>query len=405
MPHDEDASSPFTPLRPARLTEGQVRAANQIVQCLRDFPLQWGGCEWRLSLSPAWGSQGPQVGAAGEPCWCVDLLWGRMPFRLLLDPGAPEAWVAASFPGLELPTLPAPVAMAVIETALRAASEPLSHLGLGDLQVKGIESSATATHSAEERWNLQLATGGVSLAGSLSTTGAGLAQLARCLDGLPRALGPLGLQAIPVVLRAEVGFSRLSLAEWAALAPGDAILMDRPLLGTDGELWLAAGAWGLKARPDHGQWIVAEAWRKEGWAMDLLDDDDALDRLDGIRSLPVRVAFDIGELRLSVGDLESLQVGHALDLGRPMSEAVSIRINGARVGHGELVDIDGRLGVVIRSLVDRDLDGIPWSEVQADAEIPDLDGTAGSVPAADATALDAYPTPADFEVDLPPPEA
>lgn len=407
MPHDEGGSARIHALRPVRLNQGQVRAANQIVQCLRDFPVHWGGCDWRLSVYPSWGTLAPGPGARSPdlPRWCVDLVWGRTPFRLLIDHAAPEAWVAATLPGLELPALPGPVAMAVIETALRAASGPLSQLGLGDIQVKGIESSATATHSPEESWTLQLSAGGVHLTCSMSTTGLGLAQLARCLDGLPRAIGPLGLHAFPVVLRAEVGFSRLALGEWAALRPGDAIVMDRPLLGTDGALWLAAGAWGLRARPEHGQWVVAEGWRKEGWAMDPLDDDDALDRLDGIRSLPLRVAFDIGEIRLSVGDLEGLQVGHVLDLGRPLSEAVSIRINGARVGHGELVDIDGRLGVVIRDLVDRDLEALPWSEVNAEARIPDLASAENHAPGADLLLEDAQAAAADIEIDLPPPEA
>mgnify|MGYP000552969371 CR=1 FL=1 len=38
-----------------------------------------------------------------------------------------------------------------------------------------------------------------------------------------------------------------------------------------------------------------------------------------------------------------------------------MRINGVRVGLGELVDIDGRMGVVLRSLGRTDLADLPWS--------------------------------------------
>ena len=90
--------------------------------------------------------------------------------------------------------------------------------------------------------------------------------------------------------------------------------------------------------------------------MDRFDDEhEGLSPLDSLRRVPLRVTFDVGELRLTLADLESLQVGQALDLGRPLSEAVQLRINGARVGLGELVDIDGRLGVVLRSLSAQDL--------------------------------------------------
>ncbi len=88
-------------------------------------------------------------------------------------------------------------------------------------------------------------------------------------------------------------------------------------------------------------------------------DDSDSGPLDELRQVPLRVAFDVGEVRLTVAELENLQVGQALDLGRPLSEAVQVRINGTRVGWGELIDISGRLGVVLRSLGNRSLEDLP----------------------------------------------
>ena len=63
--------------------------------------------------------------------------------------------------------------------------------------------------------------------------------------------------------------------------------------------------------------------------------------------------FDVGELSLTLGELQTLQVGQPLTLSRPLSSAVSLRVNGALIGTGELVEIEGELGVTITSLFQR----------------------------------------------------
>jgi type III secretion protein Q len=42
--------------------------------------------------------------------------------------------------------------------------------------------------------------------------------------------------------------------------------------------------------------------------------------------------------------------GHVFDLGRELRRAVIIRANGKVIGEGELVDIDGQVGVAVLSL-------------------------------------------------------
>lgn len=67
-------------------------------------------------------------------------------------------------------------------------------------------------------------------------------------------------------------------------------------------------------------------------------------------ALPVRLSFDLGDVALTVAQLRALQPGQTLDLGHPLAGAVRIRANGALVGEGDLVEIDGQLGVSIRNL-------------------------------------------------------
>ena len=69
--------------------------------------------------------------------------------------------------------------------------------------------------------------------------------------------------------------------------------------------------------------------------------------LDGV---PVTLHFDLGDRSIPLGELKALQVGQVLELDRPLSQPVRIRANGALIGTGELVEIDGRLGVTIATL-------------------------------------------------------
>ena len=80
------------------------------------------------------------------------------------------------------------------------------------------------------------------------------------------------------------------------------------------------------------------------------DDISSADPAVPLSSVPVRLSFDIGETMLTLGEMKALQVGQSFDLTRPLSSAVRLRINGALIGIGELVEIDGNIGVTIASL-------------------------------------------------------
>jgi len=69
-----------------------------------------------------------------------------------------------------------------------------------------------------------------------------------------------------------------------------------------------------------------------------------------LAQLPVRVSFDLGETVLSLAQVKALQPGETLQLQRAAQEYVTIRANGMPIGTGQLVEIDGRLGVAIGSL-------------------------------------------------------
>ena len=61
--------------------------------------------------------------------------------------------------------------------------------------------------------------------------------------------------------------------------------------------------------------------------------------------LPVQLVFLAGETEVALRDLRRVTPGYVFDLGRPVDRHVEVRANGRRIGIGELVEIDRRVGV------------------------------------------------------------
>lgn len=73
--------------------------------------------------------------------------------------------------------------------------------------------------------------------------------------------------------------------------------------------------------------------------------------MGALGDLPVRLTFDLGERHLALHELASLGAGHVFDLGLSPRHGVSLRVNGLLVGEGEIVEIDGRLGVAVTRIL------------------------------------------------------
>jgi type III secretion protein Q len=71
---------------------------------------------------------------------------------------------------------------------------------------------------------------------------------------------------------------------------------------------------------------------------------------DTIEDLSLKVVFDLGEIELTLAELRRLVPGQTMDLARPPGHTVRMSVNGRRIGAGEIVEIEGRLGVRISEL-------------------------------------------------------
>lgn len=67
--------------------------------------------------------------------------------------------------------------------------------------------------------------------------------------------------------------------------------------------------------------------------------------------LPIQVVAVLGKKTISMRDLLNMRMGEVIDLGRAPSEVVDLVANGKLVAKGELIEIDGKLGVRIIKMV------------------------------------------------------
>lgn len=64
-----------------------------------------------------------------------------------------------------------------------------------------------------------------------------------------------------------------------------------------------------------------------------------------IGALPLRLHVVLGEREFTLSEIQSLSPGTIVELETAKSDPVRLMVNGRVLGEGELVDVDGNLGV------------------------------------------------------------
>lgn len=343
-------------LQPLRLTRNEAQARTTIAQRAAGLPLRLGASAWQARLHPVAGSAAPW----SDPGYLLRLEWAGAAMALRLPAAAIEQALASVLEGAALPAIPSTLADAVLEASAGELLQSLQALGRGtpELLAWGPAQPGDVQNLPPHACDIYLAAddGVQAIAGSLHLDGLGLLLVAGLVGKRPPQPGPLD-DSLPVTLRAEVGFSRLPAGDAATLALGDVVLLDAFFATADRALWLSAdGRQGV-----HVQWpLPADAtdatqpsrltvilpWTE---TMPATSDTPSTDTA-ALDTVPVRLSFDLGDVTLTLAQLRALQPGQTLDLGHPLAGAVRIRANGALVGEGDLVDIDGQIGVSVRSL-------------------------------------------------------
>ena len=89
--------------------------------------------------------------------------------------------------------------------------------------------------------------------------------------------------------------------------------------------------------------------RHDGLVVNGTTGDDTL--TDAVLEAPVVVRVELGQVSMPASDWAKLRPGDVIETGQRIAEPVVLRIAGRAVARGELVDVDGELGVRIQELV------------------------------------------------------
>lgn len=273
--------------------------------------------------------------------------------RLLLDltEAAAGAWWRASLGTEAHAALPAGWIEPALAFAVERVSARLESLGRGPLRLTSI--AATAPGGRVEGFHplwLEAALGAEQITGLLHLDSLSLLLVSSVMPA-PGAASEGGRHgALPVALRLCIGQTRLEWSELRKLRPKGLVFIAEPWSSQAGELILqapelAGRSWGLRAVMSGAQLNIIE--RVHLMNAPVQDDPSTGERSESLDQLPVRLSFDLGERILTLAELQALDAGSAINLDRPLQDFVTIRVNGLAVGEGQLVDMDGRLGVMV----------------------------------------------------------
>lgn len=290
----------------------------------------------------------------------VQIEWSGAQFVLELPRRALDYWAAETL-GSDLAELPAAWRDAALAQASQWLCDGLSDLGRGRASIVGVLAEGVALAAGPHRMILRLMwpESGAVVLGMLRADTLGLLVCASLIPAGADAPGnPAIFPSLPIPLRLSVGETLLPYSRLESIREGDVILITEPLLDLGGSITLICGEGSaqpdllIAARLDANR-ITVTASPVSRTPTDMSDSELSGDEPLSLDQLPIRLSFDVGTKTLTLAELQTLQPGTTFALDRPAKEYLTIRANGAVIGSGQLVEIDGRLGVSVSRITAR----------------------------------------------------
>lgn len=107
--------------------------------------------------------------------------------------------------------------------------------------------------------------------------------------------------------------------------------------------------WGIDDENNEEDYEEGDEGYSEEVAVD--DEDNLPDAEPLLGDIPISVVIELGRVQLSADEVIRLRPGQLLELGRSPTDPVDLVVNGRLLAKGELVEIEGSLGVKILNLL------------------------------------------------------
>lgn len=98
----------------------------------------------------------------------------------------------------------------------------------------------------------------------------------------------------------------------------------------------------------------------DGVLPDLIEDPSStgapitIGKTSSFEDVPVRVSAVLGKTRIDIAQLKALGPGAIIELDRKVGEPIDLYVNDRLIARGELVMVDGSLGVTMTEIVKED---------------------------------------------------
>lgn len=155
-------------------------------------------------------------------------------------------------------------------------------------------------------------------------------------------------------LRIEISRCILSMQEINQLQPNDLILLEDTRFQHDGFVRLCLDS-GYCCDATFTSTAKTALTITHGWTP--MNNNEQTQNIEHISQIPVQLSFDLGQKTLSFNEVRQLSPGYILELGTSLPEIVQIRSQNRLIGSGELVEINGRIGVRILNLFNKKAKG------------------------------------------------
>jgi type III secretion protein Q len=336
MVRERKMSAPVT-ARPLRLTPVSRDAlSNRNILCRKRAAMhvRWMDEDWMFDLG--------SVHAIEPADHFVDCDWGGARVLVGVSRSSLHELAGMVMPGEPPARWPAPVMAAAIEFVASALTDSVEAATRKSLRIVSIAQRPDAPTLHSYVWHASSQER--ALEGELLLDATASRFLAAALREHPTVPSDADWAGLPLRLRLVVGWVDLSTSMLRSIGTRDVVLLDECLLSGGNQLMvMVSPRLGiLCALEDRALRVV------KGVQEIMTDVNDSVAAASGLMDdVPIRLTFDLGEREISLGDLRSIEPGYLFNLGRDPKSTVSIRANGRLIGDGELVEIEGRVGVSV----------------------------------------------------------
>lgn len=179
-------------------------------------------------------------------------------------------------------------------------------------------------------------------------------------DRVPAETTPPNLKRLRLTVCADAGAAELGAEDLASLRPGDVVVLD--------ECWWRQNE-RIRVRvlgASRTSWWLEEQF--EGWFLHSIEAGEALPEHKGgvmsdevgtdagqevvtqVGDAPIALSVEVARFTLAVEELAALRPGEVVTTSQRVGDRVSLRAGQQVVAEGELVDVDGEIGIRILSL-------------------------------------------------------